>query len=55
MRQVGLAAYLRNLSVRTTQLARRCDDAHTRQQLADLCEDIANRAESVETIFEVEV
>jgi hypothetical protein len=55
MKQLGIASYLRNLSVRTSRLARDCRDEPTRQQLAALCEELTRKAETLETIFEVQL
>jgi hypothetical protein len=51
--QVGIAAYLRNLAVRCNRIARDCPDPHTHDQLASISEELADKAEALETTFRV--
>jgi len=51
--QIGIAAYLRNLAVRCNRLARTCPDAPTRKMLEAISEELADKAEKLETIFAV--
>jgi hypothetical protein len=51
--QIGIAAYLRNLAVRCNRLAHNCPDAPTRAALEVISAELADKAEGLETIFEV--
>ncbi len=49
----GIAVYLRNLSVRLTNIARSCPDAHTHEAIVAICFDLADKAHVIETTFTV--
>lgn len=51
--QIGIAAYLRNLAVRCNQIARTCDDARTRDALAAISAELAEKAEVLEDNFRI--
>ena len=51
--QIGIAAYLRNLAVRCNKIARACPDAATHDALAAICVELADKAEALETAFQV--
>ena len=51
--QIGIAAYLRNLAVRCNKLARNCQDTSTRDALTDICAELTDKAEALETAFQV--
>ncbi len=53
MRQLGIAAYLRNVSVRSNQIARKCTDAKTKDELAQISADLTEKAEALESLFEI--
>ena len=51
--QIGIAAYLRNLAVRCNKIARACPDPRTHDALAAISEELADKAEALETTFKV--
>jgi len=51
--QIGIEAYLRNLAVRCNKIARGCTDSRTHDALAALSEELAGKAEALETTFHV--
>ena len=51
--QIGIAAYLRNLAVRCNKIARNCPDTSTHDALAAICAELADKAEAIETTFQV--
>ena len=51
--QVGIAAYLRNLAVRCNKIARSCPDSRTHDALAAISAELADKAEALETAFQV--
>ena len=51
--QIGLVAYLRNLTVEGGRIARACSDARAKAEIEDLCAEIAGKCEAIETLFEI--
>ncbi|HET7850843.1 MAG TPA: hypothetical protein VFL51_17470 [Pseudolabrys sp.] len=51
--QIGMGAYLRNIAVRCNRLARKCTDAEVAGKIRDLSEELTDKAEQVERIFEI--
>jgi hypothetical protein len=52
--QIGIAAYLRNLSVRSNRIAVNCaGDSKTRQELEKICAELTDKAETIEELFEI--
>jgi hypothetical protein len=51
--QVGIAAYLRNLAVRCNKIARQSPDAGTHDALIAISAELADKAEALETTFQV--
>ena len=51
--QLGIAAYLRNLSVRSNRIGRQCVDPRTKYQIQDLCQELTDKAETIEELFRV--
>jgi len=51
--QIGMAAYLRNVAVRCNRLARKCTDTDASHKMQDLSEELADKAEQIEKIFEI--
>jgi hypothetical protein len=51
--QIGIAAYLRNLAVRCSRLARDSRDVATRKALQAISEDLTEKAEGLESMFEI--
>jgi hypothetical protein len=51
--QVGIAAYLRNLAVRCNKIARHSPDAGTHDALIAISAELADKAEALETTFQV--
>ena len=51
--QIGIAAYLRNLAVRCNKIARTCSDARAHDALTAISEELADKAETLETTFRV--
>jgi hypothetical protein len=51
--QIGIAAYLRNLAVRCNRVAHKCPDAPTRDALEAISAELADKAEGLESMFEV--
>ncbi len=51
--QIGIAAYLRYLAVRCNKIARHCPDTKTQEALAAICVELADKAEVIETAFQV--
>ena len=51
--QIGIAAYLRNLAVRCSKIARDCPDAATHDALSAICAELADKAETLDTTFRV--
>jgi hypothetical protein len=52
--QIGIAAYLRNLSVRSNRIAVNCaDDPKTRQEIEKICAELTDKAEAIEGLFEI--
>lgn len=54
MRQLGIAAYLRNLSIRINQIARTCLDPKTKAALDKICVELTDKAEAIEALFAVQ-
>ena len=54
MRQLGIAAYLRNLSVRTNEVLKSCKDSETEAKLTAICAELTDKAEAIEKIFRVQ-
>jgi hypothetical protein len=51
--QIGIAAYLRNLAVRCNRIARESCDSATHDALAAISAELADKAEAIETAFQV--
>jgi hypothetical protein len=51
--QIGIAAYLRNLAVRCNKIARTCSDARAHDALTAISEELADKAEALESTFRV--
>jgi len=51
--QTGIAAYLRNLSVRSGRIAKTCRDIKTKVDLEKICVEIAGKAEILESLFKI--
>ena len=51
--QIGLIAYLRNLTVQGGRIARTCSDVRAKAEIEDLCAEIAGRCEAIEALFEI--
>ncbi len=51
--QIGIAAYLRNLAVRCNKIARECPDAETHDALSAISMELADKAEALESTFQV--
>ncbi len=51
--QIGMGAYLRNVAVRCNRLARKCTDVEVANKMRDLSEELTEKAEQVERIFEI--
>ena len=52
--QIGIAAYLRNLAVRCNKIARDCGEPRTRDALASISTELADKAEALELNFRVQ-
>ena len=53
--EYGIAAYLRDLSTRLTDVARGCSDAKTHEAIVALCFELADKAHVIETNFTIPV
>ena len=51
--QIGIAVYRRNLAVRCNRIARTCSDARAHDALTAIREELADKAETLETTFRV--
>jgi hypothetical protein len=51
--QSGIAAYLRNLSVRSSKIAKTCADPKIKSDIENICAEITEKAEVLESLFEV--
>jgi hypothetical protein len=52
--QLGIAAYLRNLAVRSNRIAVGCtDDPKTRHELEKISAELTDKAEAIEDLFEI--
>ena len=51
--QIGMAAYLRNVAVRCNRLARKCTDVDVSHKMQDISEELVDKAEQIEKIFEI--
>lgn len=51
--QIGMGAYLRNVAVRCNRLSRKCTDADVSNKIRDLSEELADKAEQIEKVFEI--
>jgi hypothetical protein len=51
--QIGIAAYLRSLAVRCNKIAKDCPDNHAREALGAISVELAEKAEVLETAFQV--
>jgi hypothetical protein len=51
--QTGIAAYLRNLSVRSSKIAKTCADPKIKSDIENICAEITEKAEVLESLFEV--
>ncbi len=52
--QIGIAAYLRNLAVRCNKIGRKSSDPQIRDALAAISAELADKAEALETTFQVD-
>jgi hypothetical protein len=52
--QIGIEAYLRNLAVRYNKIARDCSEPRTRDALANITSELADKAEALEVTFRVQ-
>jgi hypothetical protein len=52
--QIGIEAYLRNLAVRCNKIARDCSEPRTRDALAGISSELADKAEALEVAFRVQ-
>ena len=52
--QIGIAAYLRNLAVRYNKIGRKSSDPQIRDALAAISAELADKAEALETTFQVD-
>lgn len=55
MRQLGVAAYLQNLSVRANEVLKSCKDSETEAKLTAICAELTDKAEAIERIFTVQM
>lgn len=53
MQQLGIAAYLRNLSIRSNRIARGCRDAAIKAELEKICGELTDKAEAIKSVFEI--
>jgi hypothetical protein len=51
--QIGMAAYLRNVAIRCNRLARKCTDVDVANKMRDLSEELTDKAEQIEKVFEI--
>lgn len=51
--QIGISAYLRNLSVRSQRVAKSCTDPQTKDAIEAVCAELTDKAEALESLFEV--
>ncbi|HEX5507180.1 MAG TPA: hypothetical protein VFX37_01620 [Pseudolabrys sp.] len=51
--QIGIAAYLRNLAVRSNRVAKGCTDAKTKSEIEKICAELTEKAEAIESLFEI--
>jgi hypothetical protein len=51
--QIGMGAYFRNVAVRCVRLAHKCTDPEVSSQMRDLSEELTEKAEQLEKIFEI--
>ena len=51
--QIGIAAYFRNISVRSNRIAKGCSDPKTKQELQKICAELTEKAEAVEELFKI--
>ncbi|MGC1467476.1 MAG: hypothetical protein WA792_17295 [Pseudolabrys sp.] len=51
--QIGMAAYLRNVAVRCNRMSRKSTDTDVSHKLQGLSEELTDKAEQIEKVFEI--